>query len=70
LTLPFLKKKGYLLPKVSALVSNKFVFTLPIFGLYLIFNWRSPSYKKASSKSEKTTLEIILEEYNPSSLNC
>ena len=36
-----------------------------IFGLYLIFNWRFPSYKKASSKSATTIFDSILSERSP-----
>jgi hypothetical protein len=69
-TIPFLKIKGYFPPKASNLLSKTVDLKLPIFGLNLIFNCFSPSYKKQSSKSHKTGPSIfsILLEYSPALL--
>jgi hypothetical protein len=45
--------KGYCPPRVSILLSKIVGLKEDTFGLYLIFNYLSPSLKKASSKSAK-----------------
>jgi hypothetical protein len=50
-TFPFLKKVGYFPPRVSILLSKIVDLKEATLGLYLIFKERSPSDKKASSKS-------------------
>jgi hypothetical protein len=55
----FLKIKGYLFPIVSNFCSNITSLNDDIFGLYLIFSYRSESDKNIYSKSTKA-VPIIL----------